>query len=81
MGLQEVALCPHCQTVQPLVLVRSMTQYAPVIPTALERLLLEGEVVGEIPDPNPDLLLCDGCKDEYVRHWTEMWDDYYWSTI
>lgn len=41
--------------------VRSMTAYTHK----------EGE-----EDPNRDREFCPECRDDYIQHWTEMWDEY-----
>ena len=57
-----------------------MTSYAPEQYTDLERLLFDGDVVAEIPNPNPDYWLCPSCAEEYRDYWTEQWDEYHRST-
>lgn len=43
----------------------------------LERLLRDEGGLGEVPDPNPDLFLCDDCNVEYQAEWDEQWREYY----
>lgn len=40
---------------------------------AWQRLMLDGEGLGEIPDPNVDPWLCRDCADEHKEYWDEMW--------
>lgn len=68
--------CEHCGDITGVSLVRSLTCYPRQEPNRWQRM-----VELETPDPNPDLMLCRDCADEYDAYWSERWQEYYNSLM
>lgn len=49
--------------------------------TFWERLKLDGEGLGERPNPNRDLMLCRDCAADHHANWDETWKEYYASLL
>lgn len=69
--------CVFCQEAHGIGLVSALTSYPALELTMWDRLGLEEGGLSEPPDPNPPLLLCKRCTEEYTEHWTEMWTEYH----
>jgi hypothetical protein len=69
--------CHHCGTHHGVEWEPSRTAYAKPVLNWWQRLLLDGEGLGAVPDPNDPAWLCRACAKEYHEFWDEMWNDYY----
>jgi hypothetical protein len=70
----ETRRCERCSEKSTGVMLEgSRTMYEPLHLVSWKRLLLDGEGLGEVPDPNAPSWLCRPCAEVHKKYWDEMW--------
>lgn len=69
--------CENCGSTLGVEHEGSRTAYARERLSCWQRLKLDGEGLGEQPDPNRDPWLCRDCAAEHHAYWDEQWDEYH----